>query len=97
MPVVVRIQINQPAAVSRTSEVLNLQDEGAARPFGGQVSPDDGLASAGRRDEHADVMGEDRVGSPRLDGRQRSVEPDVRWRAGDALIIDIQRDPVLPK
>ena len=46
------------------------QDERAAAPLGDQVRPDDRLADAGRGNEDADLVGEERAGRLLLDARQ---------------------------
>ena len=56
-----------------------------------EVRADHGLADARRRDEHADVVGEQRLDGLLLERRQLAVEGEVERRSALALVLDVER------
>ena len=70
------------------------QDQRAARARCDEVRPDHGLADAGRRDEDTRIVREKRSRRRLLNRRQRAVESNVQSGSGDALVRDLEHDPV---
>jgi hypothetical protein len=66
------------------------QDQRAATAVGHEVRADDRLADAGRRDEHADLVLEQRVRGLLLNWRQVPAKSEAERLAGDALVRDFE-------
>lgn len=71
------------------------ENERAAGALGNQIRAENGLADAGRPDEDARVVREQRARRLRLDVRQLSRKLDLQRRAELALVLDRQLAAVL--
>ncbi len=71
------------------------QDQRAASALGHEVCANDGLACAGRRDEHTNVVLEKRAHGLLLDRCQLPAEAEAERFAGDALVLDFEGHTVL--
>jgi len=73
------------------------QDQRAAVPLRHEVGADHGLADAGRRHEHANVVLKQRIHGFLLHGRQPPLESEAKGVAGHPLVLDLERDAVYPQ
>jgi hypothetical protein len=73
------------------------QNQRAATSRRDHVRPDDRLPNAGRRHEHSHVVIDQRVCSPRLDRRERSLKSKPDRLTAYAPILDVEIDAISPE